>query len=406
LLLQILKGEQMRKLSFLFLIGISTLFQLTAFESEVEVGNIAPDLTYLVADLKYNDSQGVQICEVQPGRMSRFIGIDFIHQEEGMIVRRLAEVLKSYHHRGWFLINDIRDPLAADALTAIGWRGFETIDELLDDAEFQAIASLEKQKGESISDFGGILFVRQSSISPYDQFKEMYPNILILDDAMRGYCGDKLKTSVIFNEPQLEKFKPAWNLYPKAYSRQLAKQIAEDLRSDYLVIKPRKGAKGYGVIICSSHDLDATLEYILEGDENLLDDPDPSYRYWAYDRSWSFIVEAYAPSNPTPVAHLDDRLFDPTMRVVYVLAHTDGQIHLHFLGSYWKLPEMSLDQEGALNDLHKSCGKLPYFSEVDVDVDAEVQRQVGECFYFLYEAMLQEKQKLGNGLKLDKYLSR
>ncbi|CCB90807.1 putative uncharacterized protein [Waddlia chondrophila 2032/99] len=383
----------MRTFHFLIVLCISSILHLSAVE-EGDERQLLPDISYLVADLKFNDQQGVQICEVQQGRGSRFIGYDFAHEGTGLIVRNLAEALKEYHNRGWFLKNDLCDPLTAGALAAIGWRGFETIEELINDPEFQLVASLNHEKAVSISDFGGILFARHSSLNPFAQFKEKYPNVLIIDEATRSYCGDKLRMTLLFTKAELERFKPSWNLYPKEYSPSLCNQIMEEIASEYVVIKPRRAAKGNGVIICSSSELDETLDYILNGGENLFDDPDPSYRYWAYDQSGSFIVEAYALSNPTPVEHLDNRLFDPTMRVVYLLAHSDDTIHLRFLGSYWKLPEMSLEQTGSLNCLHKSCGKIPYFSVVDPDVDGEVQRQIHDCLHQLYESMLKGEQKL------------
>ena len=384
----------MRKIYLSLLFITASIVHLSANEDEFDDKRLPPDITYLVADLKFNDQQGVQICEIQPGRASRFVGFDYIHDDAGLIVRNLAEVLKTCHYRGWFLKGDIRDPLAVKALIDIGWKEFESIEELTSDPEFQLAACMDNGESSSISDFGGVLFARHSSLSPFDQFKAQYPNVLIIDEATRGYCGDKLRTSLLFDDAKLEGYKPVWNLYPKEYSPELSHRIIEEMGSDYVVIKPRSAAKGNGVIICSASNLDETLDYILNGGETLMDDPDPSYRYWAYHQSWSFIVEAYAPSNPTPIEHFDNRLFDPTMRVVYVLVHSDDAIQLHFLGSYWKLPEMSLDQAGSLNDLHKSCGKIPYFSSIAPEVDDEVQRQVRDCFQRLYELMLRGEQKL------------
>lgn len=307
------------------------------------------------------------------------------------MVKNLADVLKEYHTKGWFLKNDIRDPYTDEALSSIGWKGMESVEELLEDEEFVRIAAFPYEGLTKVSQYGGVLFARSSSLSPFYEFKEKYPNVVVLDEATLGHCGDKLKSSILFTFPELVRFKPVWNLYSKDYTPELANQIMEDMHSELVVIKPRRAAKGNGVIVCSSENLDETLEYILTGEESLLDDPDASYRYWAYDRSQSFIVESYVPSTPTPIAHLENRCFDPTMRVVYVLVHSDNQINLHRLGSYWKLPEMSLDQEGSLNDLHKSCGKLPYFSTVDPDLDEEVQAQVRECFHHLYHIMLERK---------------
>ena len=381
----------MRIFAVIFLLSSFMTSTILAFEDENENYSIPADVTYLVADLKYNEEQGVQICEIQQGRASRYIGIDYVYEQNGFIAKNFAVVMKRYHQKGWFLRNDIRDPHTADALTAIGWRGFENLEELLEDEDFILSASEPVCSLASVSDYSGVLFARYSSLRPYDEFRKKYPNIIILDEATLGYCGDKLKSSLLFTDLSIEKFKPTWNLYKKIYSNNLANMIAEDMGTDLVVIKPRRAAKGYGVIVCSTQELDNTLQYILTGGELLLEDPDPSYRYWAFDNSLSFIVEAYSPSTPTPVAHLEDRYFDPTMRVVYVLVHSDHQIHLHCLGSYWKLPEMSLDQEGNLNDLHKSCGKIPYFSEVEPSVDDEVQEQVRECFHQLYEIMLESR---------------
>jgi hypothetical protein len=364
------------------------LSSFVSAQEDADDGRRLPaDLIYLVADLKFNHDQGIQICEIQQGRASRFTGIDFIFQDTGVIAKQLAIVFKAYHETGWFLLSDIRDPHTRDALREIGWKGVEDVEELVNDPGFRSIAEKPLNHAASISDFGGVLFVRQTSLKAIDQFKNAYPSILIIDEATFGYSGDKLKCNNLFKDDSIRGYKPKWRLYNKSYHSGLAAQIVEDLRTDLVVIKPRHAAKGYGVIICSAEHLDKTLEYILTESDFLEEDPDPSYRYCLYDKSGSFIVEAYVPSDPTSVAHLEDRFFDPTMRVVYVIAHTDGATYLHFLGSYWKLPSASLDEEGSLNDLHKSCGQIPFFAEVDPILNEAVQEQVRDCYYKLYHVL-------------------
>ena len=51
---------------------------------------------------------------------------------------------------------------------------------------------------------------------------------------------------------------------------------------------------------------------------------------------------------------IDEKIYDPTMRIVFVLYNNHGVAQVNFLGAYWKLPANSLDEQASLTERHKS----------------------------------------------------
>lgn len=154
------------------------------------------------------------------------------------------------------------------------------------------------------------------------------------------------------------------------------------------MIKPRGAFSGQGVIIVNCEHLDSTLEYILSRSNELQSDPDNSYKYWYYDGFDSLLVEESVESDPISVAHLDNKIYQPTMRVAFILVYNDQTIDVEFLGGYWLLPYFAISEDGTLNDRHKAYCKIPYFSKVDPDVLSKVYQQLSIALPLLYEQML------------------
>lgn len=350
--------------------------------------NPPADITFLIVDLKYNGKQGVKICEIQPGSSSVFMGYDLLHDGEGLVGEKLCDSLACYQKPIWF-VGNVCDTKCRNCFVRHGWSFMKNIKELMNDATYNDTASVPVLDPGNIFSYHGLLFTTR--LNSLQEFRKQYPGILILDAAVMPYKDDKYAMSQLLDsDERLKKLKPTWKLYPKEYNNNLITTILEDFSGDYLVIKPRKSTKGFGVIIVHKNELKTTLEYIFKFSPKLYLDPDLSYQYWASDTSNNFIVEEFVQSDLVSAPQFDNRLFDGTMRVVFILTYNQGKIDLTFLESHWKLPEKSISESGTFSELHKSYAEGLHFATVDPLIMQEVEEQLCKGLPILYQQMLRK----------------
>jgi hypothetical protein len=352
--------------------------------------SLPADITFLIADLKYNEQDGVKICEIQNGIFSVFSGWDFLNGGDGLVPTMFQEFISQYHDNFWYALTNISDPKTREKIQLTPWTNVNSFGKLLQNPQFLAAAKKPPRNKYSISDYNGIAWVGPFFVSSVSEYRKNYPGVLLLDAAIIPYSGDKyLMTKLFAADEHLVKLKPKWGLYEKKYTKNLAKKICDDLDSDIVVIKPRKSALGNGVIIASHDELDSILSYILTtSSETLEGDPDTSFSYWGKDRCDSFLVEQFIPSDPVLVPQFEDQPYDGTMRVVFFLYYDNQQMKIEFLEGHWKLPKLPVDSGGTLTEIHKSYGKTPHFTYVDDAVLDEVKRQLSEGLPYLYKQML------------------
>ncbi len=343
------------------------------------------DVSYMVADIKYSKEHGVKICEVQHGIMSTFYGDVFLHPNRGVISDRVASVFAEFPMTKWMAASNVAFATLRSAFERSGnWKSRASFTAIKSNSEFIEAARNRPENPNLISSYSGMLFM-----NPSDEFsQEAYPGIILLDAATHPYWSDKYKMSELFRtDSTLCKIKPEWNLYPKAYSPDLARTIIQELGGDAFVIKPRGAFLGNGVIITSKDELDSVLSEILQNSESLKFHKDKSYNHWSRDTFDSFIVERYYPSDP--IMH-DDKLYEPSMRLAFVCIYDNKTIDFHFLGGYWMLPTKALDEAGSLNECKKAYCKVPYFVDASSDDLSEIEKQLAEAIPLLYEAMLSD----------------
>ncbi len=350
------------------------------------------DISYMVADLKYSKEHGVKICEVQHGVLSTFLGDVFLHGSEGTLCPLIAEVFAEFPLTKWGVgLPDVFAPLRRSLEKSADWKVIPNLETVLQDPEFLQNASLPPDDPYNIASYRGMMiYSNPSKGMDVDEFHKEYPGILVIERPTAALWKDKYKMSLLFTRnPLLAHIKPEWGIYPKQYSSTLAAQIIEEIPSDAYVIKPRSAFLGNGIIITSNDDLDKTLKYILTDKPALRVNKDSSYNYWVRDSEDSFIVEKYYPSDPIAVASLEDKLFEPTMRVAFIMIYNNQQIDFRFLGGYWILPHKSLEEEGSLNDRKKAYCKTPYFAVASSEVLAEVQKELEGAIPLFYKEMLE-----------------
>lgn len=341
----------------------------------------AADVTVLVADLKYSSEHGVKICEVQHGILSTFLGDVYLHGDLGKLSPKVADYFAQFNMPKWMARQQVNfQPLVDSLLLSPDWHKRAKVQDILSDPEFLKAAKQAPDDPADIFSYHGMVWA-----APHEAIcREEFPGIVVLDAASHPFWVDKFKMSLLFTQdPALHAVKPEWALYTKSVESTM--QIVEELPSDCYVLKPRGAFLGNGVIIVERENLQSTLEYILTPSDELKQDVDKSYSYWSRDKFESFLVEKYYPSD---LIEYNEKLYEPTMRVVFICSSINHQVDVQFLGGYWILPNKAIDEPGTLNETKKAYCKPPLFAEVDADVLEQVQDELLACLPLFYRQML------------------
>ncbi|MBS0656563.1 MAG: hypothetical protein JSR46_12360 [Verrucomicrobia bacterium] len=349
------------------------------------------DICFMVADLKYNSTQGVKICEIQHASLSMFNGDIFRSEEEESIHKEFLRILSLYNEHGWVVSNSVSDKNLVSTLTSSAfWQSPNDIITLLSDPNFMHQAKQPADDIYDLSSYQGFLYINWSQLGVIADFEERFPGMIVIDKSSFPLWIDKYKMTQLFAEdPLLATFKPKWGSYKKIYTKELAEEIASDLQCTTFVIKPRGEFLGNGVIIIPREELDEVLFYVITKSGKLAESTDPSYAAWKQDPYDSFIVEEFVTSDPLMVPHLENKVYQPTMRVAFVLAYNNHCHQVHFLGGYWKTPALSLDDEGDLLHKNKDICKPPYYCAVEAETMQAVQDELRIALPLLHSKMLE-----------------
>ena len=349
------------------------------------------DVCYMVADLKYNARQGVKICEVQQASLSLFNGDTFRELAvEHSIHKELLRTLSLYNTHGWVVSHSIADKKLASALAhSVDWRDRKDLIALFSDEDFKSRAKQPAKDIYDLSSYQGFLYINWSQLSVIHDFEQRLPGMVVVDKSSFPLWIDKYRMTRLFAEDELlSTIKPKWGNYKKIYTKKLAATITNDLQCDTFVIKPRGQFMGRGVIIIQAQDLDEVLRYIITKNGRLADSKDPAYAAWKRDRFDSFIVEEFVASDLIKISHLEDKTYQPTMRVAFLLVYNNHHHDVHFLGEYWKTPHLSIDEEGSFMEKNKDICEPPYYRAVDAKTVEAVQSQLRDTLPLLHSKML------------------
>lgn len=352
------------------------------------------DVSFLVADLKYSEQKGVKICEVQQAILCAFRADRFAYGDEGNMVPHFIKIAEQLPRPYWTNFSHIFDPGMVSCMKNQNWNPIENLEDFKNDPTFAVNCTKAPLDPFDISTYHGVVYVSPFELDDIDAFRAAYPGALMIDAATWDYWIDKYKMSALFDQnPELSQFKPRWKLYKKKYSRKLAQTVIKDLQCDRFVIKPRDEFRGNGVLIVDKKDLDETLKLILKKKSALKRDDDPSVRYWYNNNSDSFIVEEFVSSDPVYVEHLGGKLFEPTIRVAFMLIYNKNSIHVEFCGGFLRLPPLALDETGTLNQKYKDFANIPYIDKIDPEVYEKIKGELRIALPLLYEQMLNSKKK-------------
>lgn len=379
----------------------SILFQAIFFTTLIS--NPYPaDISFCIADLKY-DGKNIKICELGDGVLSMFQGYDSLYKP-GDIWVSFWDFLNQFDIPCWFVgIKPTRtrhQEMSLGYFTKLGGRCIDRITKLEELELFKKIVKKKKVNLQSIRESMGCVILRNSFSPTYlvTRSTEKHPSLIFLDRSTKEFISSKYLTNKLFHEAGLEFFRPICKSYPKVYTENLAREIIQDIPGKIYVIKPINASLGNGVIIIEQHNLDQTLRLILQDNNQELPahlEHDISYSHWKKDTNNIFLVEEFVVSKPITV---EKQIYDPTMRVIFVVYNDLGIVNIKFLGAYWKLPAKSLQEQATLTECHKSKIARGRTSSTRVDIQdlQNVQAILEPVLYTAYLKMLEATYKKKN----------
>lgn len=341
------------------------------------------DITLLMIEVKYDDLQGVKVCEIQPVCHSSFFGFDYVYQDYGLMGEKIASHLLRFGQNFWLMSPSVSHKPVRERLLLKGWKSFSDWNQLF--LRKDVTSDFDRY---DLTSYPYIVYAKIKNSQEAKTFSRRFPKALLIDQAFIPYMYDKAAQNALFlQDDALRKIKPRWALFEKKYHALLADQILQTIvpSSGIVVIKPISKDRGRGVIIVRSQELDQVLQKILLSSVELQKDPDRGYSYWNEDPSSHFLVEEFILTKPLVI---DQKRFDPTFRMAIALIYHQKKMHLHFLGSYCNLGDLSIDDLGSLNQKYKTSLLLEQTVETPREIEEKIYQELRRPLMILYQKIL------------------
>jgi len=327
-------------------------------------------LAFMIADLKLTQDGEVKILEFGGGMESQFQGYLPVNDGIPMMNKFWMHVKNDLKLPVWYTPSDTdlttneREFYKEKAVSVIKYGPDSYVGHIGSFENAIARGEWGKKKPnfdpKDLSTYSGILIYRGNLISYREMVEVMkkYPWIIMLDEggATRPYIGNKLLTKALIKKQGLEDVAPKWRVYPTVYKSNMANKVKTEIPSARYVIKPFRGTGGQGVIVVEADELDSTLKRILTSGEAEVErirkeehrdlDYDDPYEHWLTEKQSSFTIETMESSKPIDVGGKE---YDATMRMVFTLEYTNGEVNVNVIDGYWKLPSAAIG-EGELRD--------------------------------------------------------
>jgi len=364
--------------------ALLSIFDETSIHEVIPKQHWKADISYLFADIKYRDGQ-LKICELNEGRNAGAALSEVVYAE------KTISIPTPYWHLFWLYIDQLKMPVwyigsnpetsrqqkhglslkqetAWETFIDIGGHYFSELKELTKDPLFLTCKnSTTPLIADDIASYKGIIVYRyrndlyMNRKKEFASFKQQHPEFLYLDQASLKYTSSKQVFSDLFKNNQfLSAFRPKCSTYKKIYTPTLADEIKKELGCNIFVIKPLNSGRSNGIIMVEKQDLDAALKRILNVKQKVKSSINKlsykpgktqTFEYWEGDCNTEFIVEEYCPSKQISI---NNKHYDPTMRIVFVMRYDKGKIYTTILGGYWKIPMVDLHGNGSLTSKHKT----------------------------------------------------
>lgn len=358
--------------------------------------------TFMIADLKHNEEEGIKICELQSGTFSAFRGYDWLQNEPGCAPRRVIQMLSQFNQHLIVHPYTIEERAIRKEMKKQGINFVSNYSALFKNQFFRKNANRPVEDPHNLSSYPILLIANKLFFGKnLEVFKKTYPNVLILDVDCFPYWRNKYKMTTLFQgDPELEKIKPYWKLVNKEISLSNLEQANEWFHSEYVVIKPLNSLLGKGIIILKRDDLPKILTLICKHKNQLKNHDHPAYRYWATHKHKELMIEEFHHSDPVVVEHLNHQPYDGTLRISFMLWLEHGEIHMEFVESHWKVPYKAINEEGTLMEKHKSYDYVPHFAQIEPERQQKIEETLRETIPKIYMKMLEKSAAVPAGADL------
>lgn len=325
---------------------------------------VVADISFCIADLKF-DGKNLKICEFGEGCHSKFRGFDRLYGK-GKAWELFWVYLSQFKLPIWYVgvakSQKFCEEIAYDTLVRCGGDIVGSFMQLENKRNFlNSVGRSFPNDPTYIADYKAIVCVKTYG-GAVKKFMDRHPNVLVLDIATSYYVNSKLRSTLLFNDDELLKYRPKFWLLKRCmdvyfsdlYVRNIVNQINATDANGYSVIKPVCGTMGRGIFMTANKDLHKVLSSILKmksGKIKKSRNEDTQLSFWTRNKSKYCLVEEFVKSKTIEV---EGNKYDPTMRVFFALCFNRGVPEINVLGAYWKLPPIALNEKGKFVDKHKS----------------------------------------------------
>ena len=138
-------------------------------------------VSFMCADIKYNEKQGVKFCEVQNGSDSVFWS-DELYEREAYVATKFADFFSTYNDSSWFTFF-LADRHFKNHLVERGWNTKSTLEKIVKDPLFLNKAKKIVVDPTNLFHYHGVLFAKAKEFSSIELFRQNFPGILIIDES-------------------------------------------------------------------------------------------------------------------------------------------------------------------------------------------------------------------------------
>ncbi len=368
-----------------------------------KTANIPADITFGCADIKYNNGS-FKIVECGDAIYMSLRTHDVImNKKQQRLTGPYWGILWHYLMQFRLPIWHVQDAgpanaLALDELKKLGGNYVGSWQHLANNAVFQEAAKKTVRSPSALADYAGIIVYRarqernrEPNTGEYQKFKAQHPNFIYVNANTRDFLKRKDNTYRLFNDAGLGKYIPTSIVASTLYDPSLAHAIRKALGTvQQYIIKPVYSSLSIGVNTVASEDLESFLELILLKKDAIPKNSGRGLHFWRNHNPPHFIASEYAPSQ---TLYKDGKPYDPTMRVMFVMHHDRGSVHINVLGGFWKIPVKALnDQTATLTEKHVTIAHAgDYYSfgaMLTADDAATLKLSLAPVLAKAYEAML------------------
>lgn len=359
------------------------------------------DISYVCADIKYDNKLGMCVCETGDGIYMSFRAADIeLNNHKHNIVSPYWGIFWNYLKRFNLPIWHVgstgpQNAMAMQELYKVGARIASSLPTLEKDQLFRKLSAQSlKKMTNKISDYKGIIVYRAKTEETRDcalvaAFRKNYPQFLFVNGIAREHVKRKDNTYALFSAANLHDYIPRYKAYPTKYTPALAQEIMHDLGTDMFVLKPLFSSLSCGVNAIDSEGLDDLLKLIFHNKDAIKNNAHRSLSYWKKSKAPAFMATQYAPSK---TIYKENKPYDPTMRIVFMMHHDNNMITITPIAGFWKIPVKSLnDDSSSLTERHVTIAHAgAYYSGIMIEREdwRDIENILHEILPPLYTTML------------------